>query len=682
MKIVIVSRVAVLLGLILVISYFFPKKTTFQYDFSLGNLWNYDDLAAPLDFPLLKTDSEIAEEIEEIEENFIPYFTVLSDVEREVKFNFEETFNQQISTKSNLQDFPDLLANPQVYYNYGIQYLNEIYEIGVVHLDSLSIQRPFSLYLMRGNTLQQRVSEEFLDYTEAKIQLFESLPESNLKNPDFLYPILNEIIVPNIQYNRKLSDDIKNELVNDILPTRGMVEVGTLLIRKGTVVNEESFRKLNSLKIFYDSEFDSEKTSLWNYIGHLVLVFTLLGVFIVYLYKVNQKYFTLLKNFLFIVSWFPIYVYLNFTVDQFEFLSPYLIPFAIVPIVIKSFFPSRLAFFTHVTNVLLIASISSYNFQFIFTEVLVGAVVILSFKDTRSWNNFFNSILFVLLTYIISLIAINLIVKGDIQELDFIFVKWIGINSFLTLLAYPLIPMIERLFGFLSSLTLVELSDMNHPLLQQLSNQAPGTMQHSLQVANLAESAARKIGASHLLVKVGALYHDIGKCLQPKFFIENQNGENPHQSIAADESAKIIINHVLQGLEMGKKAGLPEEICDFITTHHGTSIVSYFYNKSIKDGVKPDIETYQYPGPTPQTKEQSILMLADTIEAAARSLKNPDQNQIDSLVEDLTKKKIEDNQLNHSDLTIQELHQCKTVFKQLLKSIYHPRIEYPKEIQN
>jgi putative nucleotidyltransferase with HDIG domain len=682
MKIVFLSRITLLLGLVLAVSYFFPKKTTFQYDFSLGNLWNYDDLTAPLDFPILKSDSEIENEIDEIEKNFVPYFMVLEDVEREVKFNFEEIFNLQISTKSNLKDFPDLLANPQVYYNFGINYLNDIYKLGIIDFDSLTLKRPFSLYLMQGNTLQQKFSEEFLNYRDAKIQLFDRLPESNLKNSDFLYPILNQIIVPNIVYNQQLSDEIKDELINDILPTRGMVETGALLITKGAVVNEESFRKLNSLKIFYENEFNSEKTSLWNYLGHLILVLLVLGVFAVYLFKVNQNYFTLLKNFLFIFSWFPIYVYLNYTVEQLEFLSPYLIPFAIVPIVIKSFFPSRLAFFTHVTNVLLIASISNYNFQFIFTEILVGAVVILSFKDTRSWNNFFNSILFVLLTYTVSLVAINLVIKGDIQQLEFLFVKWIGINAFLTLLAYPLIPMIERLFGFLSSLTLVELSDMNHPLLQKLANEAPGTMQHSLQVANLAESAARKIGASHLLVKVGALYHDIGKTLKPKFFIENQNGENPHESIPSEESAQIIIDHVKDGLKMGKKAGLPEEICEFISTHHGTSEVSYFLNKALKEGKKPNKKDYQYPGPLPKTKEQSLLMLADTVEAAARSLKTPDQNQIDSLLEDLFKKKMEGKQLEESELTIKELNQCKDVFRQLLKSIYHPRIEYPNEQQN
>lgn len=679
MKIVLLSRVTLVLGLLLAISYFFPKKTTFQYDFSLGNLWNYNDLIAPLDFPILKSDEEIAEEIDEIERNFIPYFSVLEDIEREAKFNFEELFNQQISTKSNIKDFPDLLANPQVYYNFGIQYLNEIYKIGIVKFDSLDIKRPFSIYLMRGNTLEQRVSEEFLEYEDAKIQLFERLPESKLRNPDFLYPILNEIIVPNIEYNQNLSNEIKEGLISDILPTRGMVESGALIIKRGSVVNEESFRKLNSLKVFYDNEFDSEKTGLWNYMGHLILVALILGVFTVYLFRINQEYFTILKNFLFIISWFPIYVYLNYTVEQFEFLSPYLIPFAIVPIVIKSFFPSRLAFFTHVTNVLLIASISNYNFQFIFTEVLIGSVVILSFKDTRSWNNFFNSILFVLFTYIISLIAMHLVLNGDFRQLEFIFIKWIAINAFLTLLAYPLIPMIERLFGFLSALTLVELSDMNHPLLQKLANQAPGTMQHSLQVANLAESAARKIGAAHLLVKVGALYHDIGKSVHPKFFIENQNGENPHENMDPAESAKIIIDHVSDGLEMGKKAGLPAEICDFIITHHGTSMVSYFYNKAINEGKEPNIALYQYLGPLPKTKEQTLLMLADTIEAAARSLKNPNQSQIDNLVEDLTKKKIESGQLDESELSIQELSQCKTVFKQLLKSIYHPRIEYPKD---
>ncbi|NNE26527.1 MAG: HDIG domain-containing protein, partial [Saprospiraceae bacterium] len=373
---------------------------------------------------------------------------------------------------------------------------------------------------------------------------------------------------------------------------------------------------------------------------------------------------------------FSIIVYL---VTKNEFLSPFLIPFCITPIVVYNFFGGRLALFIHIVVVLISSFISGLGYEFTFLQILAGIVTVLTITETRYWNKFFLAILVILLTYVIGYLGLALINSGTLVEAEQHTFGWLVFNALLLLLAYPFIPIIEKIFGYTSSITIAELGDMNKPLLRDLSLKAPGTLQHSLQVANLSEAAAKAIGANSLLVKTAALYHDVGKMNNPFYFIENSNGENAHDALNNFDSARIIIGHVTEGDAMAKKARLPKIITDFITTHHGTTRVEYFYRNQLNE--EPDREfdesLFRYPGPKPQTKEQAIMMLADSIEAASKSLKNPTGQDIDKLIDKIVNFKIDEGQLNESDISFRELQVCVETFRAVLRSIYHVRIEYP-----
>ncbi|MEM8908066.1 MAG: HDIG domain-containing metalloprotein, partial [Bacteroidota bacterium] len=425
----------------------------------------------------------------------------------------------------------------------------------------------------------------------------------------------------------------------------------------------------------------SSKKSHWGVFGgYFLLTSLILGVFILYLQFHEKKIFGSLQQLLFMLMWLLVYSYLVFAVDANKILSVYLIPFCIVPIVIKIFYNERLALFTHIVVVLIASFLSSLGYEFTFLQILAGIVAVLSNIKVRDWTKFFVSMLYIFLAYSVGYLGLSLIDEGSLTTVNWSIYSWIFLNVFLTLLAYPLIPLLERVFGFTSAITLVELSDMDRPLLKELSIKAPGTLQHSLQVANLSEAAASKIGADQLLVKVAALYHDIGKVQQPAYYIENQSGANPHNKTTPLDSAKIIIEHVTEGVKLAKKNRLPKVLIDFIRTHHGTTRVEYFYRNHINQhpGGEVDEHSFRYPGPRPRSKEETILMIADSLEAASKSLKSPSEKDINDLVDKIIAGKITHGQLEDSEMTFAELEICKREFKKLLKSIYHVRIEYPE----
>jgi putative nucleotidyltransferase with HDIG domain len=425
----------------------------------------------------------------------------------------------------------------------------------------------------------------------------------------------------------------------------------------------------------------ADKSDLGVFAGYFILTSLIIGVFIFYLRLFALEIFSRFNKLLFILMWLVVYSYLVFVVEKADILSAYLIPFCIVPIVIKTFYNARLALFTHIVVVLIASFLSSLGYEFTFLQILAGIVVLLSDVDTRDWSRFFSSMLYIFFTYALAYFGLSLIEEGKVSTIDWTVYTWIFLNVFLTLLAYPLIPLLERLFGFTSSISLVELSDMNRPLLRELAIKAPGTLQHSLQVANLSEVAARRIGADPLLVKVAALYHDIGKTKQPSFFIENQSGKNPHEGLSYLESAKIIIGHVAEGVKMARKHRLPPVLTKFIETHHGTTRTEYFYRSYMKENpdTAVDESLFRYPGPRPRTKEETILMMADSIEAACKSLKNPTGEELNNFIDKIIEGKITHGQFENSTMSFQELEQCKQEFKSIMRSIYHVRIEYPDD---
>ncbi len=680
-----IFKYLLILGVITFISFLFPDHVKFKYYFERGMTWHYDDLVAPFDFAIRKPEEAIQSEIKALEEAFSPYYQLDRSTLESQETAFQEAFRQQLDSVKQGAQFEDVVQRPAAYRNFGRNYLDWVYDRGVIDLlpEHRTEGEDFQINLVEGNTTREVPAARFLTVEGARQRLSDTLFSSRLPEPEFLYPLLEEHIQPSITYNDTLTQKFKQELLAGISTSRGMVEEGELIIPKDGLVTEEAYQKLISLREQYEEELMANKSQLNIFIGYFLLTALIVGVYVLFLARNAREVFNSLPNMIFLFMWFIAYSYLVYWVEEQEALSSYLIPFCIVPIVIKTFFDARLALFTHIVIVLIASFLTSLGFEFTFLQILAGIVVLLSNVDTRDWTQFFYAMLFIFLAYGLGYLGLSMILEGDINRVDWSMYTWFFLNVFLTLLAYPLIPLLERLFGFTSSITLVELSDMNRPLLRELAMKAPGTLQHSLQVANLAEAAARQIDANPLLVKVAALYHDVGKTQNPIYFIENQGGKNPHEGKSNLESAKIIIGHVTEGVKMAKKYRLPKVLIDFIRTHHGTTLVEYFFRNHLKEHPEEqvDVDQFRYPGPRPTTVEETILMLADSIEAACKSLKDPTEQDINEQVDKIVAGKISKGQLEHSTMTFQELEECKKVFKKVMKSVHHVRIEYPEEQQ-
>ncbi len=451
---------------------------------------------------------------------------------------------------------------------------------------------------------------------------------------------------------------------------------GDLIVSNGEIVTESIARAVERNL----EQDDPGLLDTWVYfLGYFLLTILILGALILYTIKYYPEIIHSISGVGFLLLWPVLFSLLVFLVNANASLSPYLIPFCLVPIIVHNFYSGRLALIVHIVVILLASFLSRLGYEFTFLQILAGIIAVLVLGETRYWNKFFGSILIIMVTYMLGYLGLALINSGSIVSSEYQNLGWLAVNCLLLLLAYPFIPLVEKIFGFTSSITLAELTDMNKPLIKELSLKAPGTLQHSLQVSNLSEAAAEKIGANSLLVKAAALYHDIGKITKANHFIENNDGNNPHEKLNNFESAEVIINHVTDGVAMAKKARLPKVIIDFILTHHGTTRVEYFYRNQLKENADREFDEslFRYPGPKPFTKEQTILMLADSIEAASKSLKSPTGQDIDQLVDKIVDYKITEGQLEKSNLTFEELKDCTTVFKKLLRSIYHVRVEYP-----
>ena len=670
-------------GVVAFITFLFPNNVKFKYEFDKGQSWRYDDLRAPFDFAIRKPEAEVEAEKQKLRENFTPYYELNLEVIKEKKRSLAGEFDHQLELVQQEGQFPDVLRRPDQYLQFGKRFLENLFQRGVLELAPQHQDKggDFVINVVRGNTTQPQTVANLLTVEKAGGILSDSLPYSKLAEPEFLYPILEGLISPNLTYNDTLSRKILEEELSKVPTFRGRVSKGELIIPKGGYITDEAYLKLASFRAQYEEEVTQKRSYLGVFIGYLLLSTLIIGIFLLYVKSYAGPVFSSFNKLIFILLWLVAFSYLVYAVEQVEALSTYMIPFCILPIVIKNFYDERLALFTHIVVVLLASFLSSLGYEFAFLQILAGIVVLLSDVETRDWSRFFYSIFFIFLVYGTGYLGLSLIEEGSIEDIDWTEVAWLAFSTFLTLLAYPLIPLLERFFGFTSSITLVELSDMNRPLLRELSLKAPGTLQHSLQVANLSEEAARKIGANPLLVKVAALYHDIGKTLKPEYFIENQGGKNPHDGLSNLESAQVIISHVTEGVKMAKKARLPAILIDFIKTHHGTTRTEYFYRNHLKDHPAEEVDErdFRYPGPKPRTKEESILMMADSIEAACKSLKEPTEEALNNLIDKIIAGKVTQGQFEVSDMTFEELEACKKVFKQMMRSVHHVRIEYPEE---
>lgn len=654
--------------------YLFPKSGKFKYSFEKGKPWQSENYYAPFDFAIKKTAEEIATERKEITDNAQIYF----DVDTELIKSLYESYDSQF-----IVEFPDSLfkRNNVELKAYGKKLLEGIYDRGV--LDKVySYSNDQDITLLINNTQAGVVKfSRLISLNEITAFIDNEIKDEDILNyRDNFLSLFFDIIKPNVVLNKTITDNSLEEELNKISESKGYIEKGTIIISKGEVVEGEKFKILKSLESEYQSQVWSEANYNWILGAYTLLVALALLMLLLFLRKYRVEVFKNNTKVTFIFFNILLMVFLTTLVVNYNSAYIYIVPLCILPLVLKAFFDARLGLFAHVITVLLLGFVVANNYEYMFLQIIAGIVTILTVSELYKRANLFISVGQITLIYIVAYFAFFVIHEGSIDNLQWeTFILFI-LCGLATLFVQPLIYAYEKIFGLVSDVSLLELSDTNTKLLKELSNKAPGTFHHSLNVANLAEASANEIGANAMLVRVGALYHDIGKMSNPTYFTENQStGINPHDELSSKESASIIINHVIEGIEIAKKHNLPDRVIDFIRTHHGTSVVYYFYNKEKQLHDKNvNRKDFMYPGPRPFSKETAILMMCDSVEAASKSLKEPTSTKIDAFVENIISKQMESEQFLNANITFKEIQSIKKVLKHKLANIYHLRIEYPE----
>ncbi|GAB4510287.1 MAG: HDIG domain-containing protein [Allomuricauda sp.] len=651
------------------IVFFFPKGGKFKYEFQRGKPWQYENLYAPIDFSIQKTPEEIEAEKSAIRKNKTDYFTyntaTVSDVQTEVAQELNLLFQSEPYSSSQRQALRNLAE----------EIINEIYDNGIFQ----NLPESELAVVVKNNEAQPISPGDYLNVDQAKKDISQRLNDSGISGATSLQTIIKNTVRANLFYDEVLTDSALNDELSKVSYTRGEVNQGQLIIAKGEIVESEDFKILNSLKSEYESELWMGSNFYFILLGYTILVALVLIMLFLFLKRYRNEIFQNNNKVTFIFFNILLMVVATTLMVKHYENYVYMVPLCILPLVLKNFFDARLGLFVHVLTVLILGFVVPNSFEYIFLQIIAGIVTILTASELYKRANLFISVGQITLIYIIGYFAFHAIHEGNLENIEWILFGVFVLNGLLTLFAQPLIYMFEKLFGLVSDVSLLELSDTNSRLLKELSDKAPGTFHHSLQVANLAEAAANEIGANAMLVRVGALYHDIGKMEQPTYFTENQiTNVNPHDDLPPKESAKIIIDHVINGIEIARKNNLPDRIIDFIRTHHGTTVVYYFYKKQQELEKEVDMESFQYPGPIPFSKETAILMMSDAVEAASKSLKNPTFAIIDEFVEKIVKGQMQADQYLNANITLKEIEMVKKVLKQKLTNIYHLRVEYPE----
>ncbi|MFK8036780.1 MAG: HD family phosphohydrolase [Crocinitomicaceae bacterium] len=655
------------------IVYLFPKSGKFKYDFEKGKPWQSENLYAPFDFAIKKTQEEIDKEETEIKNNASFYFSKDATVIKDVKDAYLKEFNATFS-----DTIPEFQS--EKLYTTGNNIINQLYKFGVLD-DVYDFNPNKRVTIINGrvesgntifkNLINQNYVSSFIDKSLESKEL--SIYTNKFKSLFF------EIIKPNLKFDKVFSDKVLNELLGKIAYTRGSVEKETLIISKGEVIEGDQYKILKSLESEYKSQTWNQSNYNWIVLAYTLLVALALLMLLLFLRKYRLDIYENNTKVTFIFFNIIIIVLITTVIINYNSQYIYVVPICILPLILKAFFDARLGLFTHVITVLLLGSIVPNSYEYMFLQIIAGIVTILTVSELYKRANLFISVAQITLIYIIAYFAFFVIHEGNIETIKLETFGLFLLGGLATLFVQPLIYAYEKLFGLVSDVSLLELSDTNSRLLKELSNKAPGTFHHSLNVANLAEASANEIGANAMLVRVGALYHDIGKMKLPEFYTENQaTSINPHDELSARESCKIIIDHVLNGIEIAKKNNLPDRVIDFIRTHHGTSSVYYFYMK--EKAINEDVleSDFSYPGPKPFSKETAILMMCDSVEAASKSLKEPTSQKINDFVENIISKQMNNEQFLNANITFKEIQSIKKVLKRKLANIYHLRIEYPE----
>jgi putative nucleotidyltransferase with HDIG domain len=670
----------VILFLITTISivYLFPKGGQFKYDFNNGQLWKYDNLYAPFDFAIQKTEEEIVIEKKEIDVNSKLYF--LHD------FEVEKTVNKVYKKRISLMKQSDSLNLDQInrLSRVGQTVINIVYNKGFLEAGSQDrvANKNEIVAVRKGNEVEDFIFKNLL-ITKNVLEVIRSNfeKEETLYGKKIMLDLLSEVIKPNVFFDNDYTIKVIDNEIKNISYTKGRVEAGKLIILKGDFVEGKKLAILNSLKSESESQVWTESHYNWIILGYTILVALALLMLLLFLKKYRVEIYENNNKVTFIFFNVFAMIFIQTLVIKYNLDYLYVVPLSILPIVLKAFFDARLGLFTHVLTVLLLGYIVPDSFEFIYLHIIAGIVTILSVSELYKRASLFISVAQITLIYMITYFAFSIIKEGNASQINWTYFMLFAANGLLSFLSIIIIYIYEKIFDLVSDVTLLELSNTNTKLLRELNEKAPGTFQHSMQVANLAEAAANEIGANSMLVRTGALYHDIGKILNPMYFTENQStGVNPHNDLSPRDSSRIITDHVIKGIELAKKYKLPDRIIDFIRTHHGTNSTYYFYmkEKELNPDTEIDIEGFQYQGPIPFSKETAILMMCDSAEAASKSLTKPTALSVSNLIDKIIAKQMADNQFLNSNITFREIEIIKKVIKKKLMNIYHLRVEYPE----
>ncbi|MDO5981357.1 HD family phosphohydrolase [Flavivirga spongiicola] len=655
------------------IVYLFPKGGKFKYNFEKGKPWQSENLYAPFDFAIKKNEEEVTAEKDALVKNSILYFNLDNTIETKVKSLYKNQFKNTFSDSISRTIFNKL-------YKAGEMIIAELYLFGVLS-ENYNFSNDKAIVVLDGRVKKQDGFFSHLVKQDAVSKVIDNaLSKQGLIHykTDFT-SLFFDLIEPNLTFDKSFTDKALQEEIGKIAYARGSIAKETLIVSKGEVVEGDKYQILKSLQSEYESQVWSESNYIWVLFAYTLLVALALLMLLLFLRKYRMTVFENNTKVTFIFFNISLLIFITTLVVNYDSKYIYIVPICILPLVFKAFFDARLGLFAHVLTVLLIGFIVPNSYEYMFLQIIAGIVTILTVSELYKRVNLFISVGQITLIYIIAYFAFFVIHEGSVKTIKWETFMWFILSGLATLFVQPLIYVYEKLFGLVSDVSLLELSDTNSKLLKELSNKAPGTFHHSLNVANLAEASANEIRANAMLVRVGALYHDIGKMKNPTYFTENQStGINPHDELSSKESARIITDHVINGIEIARKNNLPDRVIDFIRTHHGTSVVYYFYMQEKKDFEEVDKLDFSYPGPKPFSKETAILMMCDSIEAASKSLKEPTSTKIDAFVENIINKQIEDGQFLNANITFKEIESIKKVLKHKLANIYHLRIEYPE----
>ena len=664
------SRTLLVLITVLLIVWALPRNESKQFRYDIGKPWMYGSFIAKFDFPIYKTDETIKEQEDSLLETYQPYYNYDPAVEKKQVSKFLADYQNGI---------PGL---PHNYVRLIADRLHRLYQAGIMdtpeyneaYRDSTSQVR-----LVRGNSAQSISLACVYSTLSAYEQLFID-EQIAMQRPILQRCNLNNYIEPNLIYDKGKSETERNDLLSSIPPASGMVMSGQKVIDRGDIVDEYTYRVLSSFEREIKRRSATQTQITNTIIGQVIFVTLMVFLFTMYLGLFRRDYFNKPRSIAMLytlITLFPVVVSLMM---RHNFLSVYMLPFAMVPIFVRVFMDSRTAFVCHVTMILICTTAVRYQYEFIIIQLVAGLIAIYSLRELTRRAQVFKTAILVGIGSTFVYLALQLMQDNDFSSMDHDMYYHFVVNAVLLLIAYPMMYIIEKMFGFVSSVTLFELSNTNRGLLRDLSEIAPGTFQHSITVGNLAAEIANKIGANALLVRTGALYHDIGKMKNPVFFTENQAGVNPHDTLTYQESARIIISHVTEGVKLAERENLPTIIRDFIVTHHGTGITKFFYIKYKNEHPEEEVDPapFTYPGPNPFTREQAILMIADGVEAASRSLPEYTEESISTLVNRMIDQDVTDGYFKECPITFRDLAIAKLVLIERLKAIYHTRISYPE----